>query len=81
MPKASNKSFKRGDHVSWNSEAGRVRGHVLRVHTEDVDYKGHVHHATQTIRNTRSEATRPITSPCIRERPCGGSGAECHKVS
>lgn len=23
-----------------------MRGHVLRVHTEDVDYKGHVHHAT-----------------------------------
>lgn len=46
MPKASNKSFKRGDHVSWNSEAGRVRGHILRVHTKDVDYKGYVHHAT-----------------------------------
>lgn len=46
MPKASNKSFKRGDHVSWNSEAGRVRGHILRVHTRDVDHKGYVHHAT-----------------------------------
>ncbi|MGY3547953.1 hypothetical protein ACVWZ4_003341 [Bradyrhizobium sp. USDA 4472] len=40
------KSFHRGDHVSWNSEAGRVRGHILRVHTSDVDYKGHTHHAT-----------------------------------
>ena len=40
------KSFRRGDHVSWNSEAGRVRGHILRVHTEDVDYKGHTHHAS-----------------------------------
>lgn len=46
MPKACNKSFKRGDHVSWNSEAGRVHGHILRVHTKDVDYKGYVHHAT-----------------------------------
>lgn len=46
MPKASSKSFKRGDHVSWNSEAGRVRGQILRVHTKDVDYKGYVHHAT-----------------------------------
>lgn len=46
MPKTSTKSFKRGDHVSWNSEAGRVRGHILRVHTKDVDYKGYVHHAT-----------------------------------
>lgn len=40
------KSFKRGDHVSWNSEAGRVRGHILRVHTEDVDYNGYTHHAS-----------------------------------
>lgn len=46
MPKASNRSLKRGDHVSWNSESGRVRGHILRVHTKDVDYKGYVHHAT-----------------------------------
>jgi hypothetical protein len=47
MPKAAKKTFKRGDHVSWNSEAGRVRGHILRVHTNDVDYKGHVHHASR----------------------------------
>ncbi|QQN63762.1 DUF2945 domain-containing protein [Bradyrhizobium diazoefficiens] len=46
MPKASTKPFERGDHVSWNSEAGRVRRHILRVHTKDVDYKGHVHHAS-----------------------------------
>lgn len=46
MPRAIKITFKRGDHVSWNSEAGRVRGHILRVHTGDVDYKGYVHHAT-----------------------------------
>jgi hypothetical protein len=39
--------FKRGDHVSWNSEAGRVSGRVIRVHTQDVDYKGHTHHAAE----------------------------------
>ena len=38
--------FKIGDHVSWNSEAGRVRGRVVRIHTTNVDYKGYVHHAT-----------------------------------
>jgi hypothetical protein len=38
--------FKVGDHVSWNSEAGRVRGRIIRVHTKDVDYKGYVHHAS-----------------------------------
>jgi len=40
------KRFKVGDHVTWNSEAGRVRGRIVRVHTRDVDYKGHVHHAS-----------------------------------
>ena len=40
-------TFKRGDHVSWNSEAGRVRGTIVRVHTKDVNYKGYVHHASK----------------------------------
>jgi len=39
--------FKVGDHVSWNSEAGRVSGTIIRVHTRDVDYKGHIHHASE----------------------------------
>lgn len=26
--------FKRGDHVSWNSEAGRVSGRIVKVHTK-----------------------------------------------
>jgi Hypervirulence associated proteins TUDOR domain len=39
-------SFKVGDHVSWNSEAGRVRGRIVRVHRKDVNYKGYVHHAS-----------------------------------
>jgi len=38
--------FKVGDHVSWNSEAGRVRGRIIRVHTKDVSRKGYVHHAS-----------------------------------
>ena len=39
------KRFKVGDHVSWNSEAGRVSGKIIKVHTADVDYKGYTHHA------------------------------------
>jgi hypothetical protein len=39
-------AFKVGDHVSWNSEAGRVRGRIVRVHTKNVNYKGYVHHAS-----------------------------------
>nr|WP_199043743.1 DUF2945 domain-containing protein [Dyella sp. ASV24] len=40
------KTFKVGDHVSWNSEAGWVSGTIIRVHTRDFDYKGYTHHAT-----------------------------------
>jgi hypothetical protein len=40
------KTFKIGDHVSWNSEAGRVRGRIVRVHKKDVSYKGYIHHAS-----------------------------------
>lgn len=41
------RTFKVGDHVSWNSEAGRVSGIIVKVHTKDVNYKGHVHHANR----------------------------------
>ena len=39
--------FKVGDHVSWNSEAGRVSGKIIKVHTSDFNYKGYTHHATK----------------------------------
>ena len=42
------KTFKIGDHVSWNWEAGRVRGKIVKVHRRDVNYKGHTHHATRS---------------------------------
>ncbi len=38
--------FKTGDQVSWNSEAGRVSGKIVKVHTKDFEYKGYTHHAT-----------------------------------
>jgi Hypervirulence associated proteins TUDOR domain len=41
------RTFKVGDHVTWNSEAGRVSGFVFRVHTKDVNYKGCVRHVSQ----------------------------------
>ncbi len=36
-----------GEHVTWNSEAGRVSGVIIAVHTRDFDYKGHRHHASE----------------------------------
>lgn len=41
------REFKAGDHVTWNSEAGYVRGTIIRVHTKEVDYKGYTHHASE----------------------------------
>jgi len=38
--------FKVGDHVGWNSEAGHVSGHIVKVHSSNVDYKGYTHHAS-----------------------------------
>ena len=40
------RSFKIGDHVSWNSEAGRVGGTIIKVHHKDLQYKGYTHHAS-----------------------------------
>ena len=40
------KRFKVGDRVSWNSEAGRVSGAIVRVHTSDFEVKGYTHHAS-----------------------------------
>ena len=51
-----------GDHVSWNSEAGRVSGHIKKIHEADFDYKGHRHRASKEERNTRSKATKLIIS-------------------
>jgi len=41
------KRFKVGDKVTWNSEAGHVSGTVIKVHTNNVHYKGYVHHASE----------------------------------
>ena len=41
------KTFKRGDHVEWNSEAGRVRGSIVKKVVSDIRFKGYVHHASK----------------------------------
>jgi hypothetical protein len=39
--------FRRGDHVSWNSEAGRVRGRITRIITTRITFKGYTVHASK----------------------------------
>lgn len=41
------KTFKRGDHVEWNSEAGRVRGTIVKRVVSNTKFKGYVHHASR----------------------------------
>ena len=73
-------TFKVGDHVTWNSEAGHVSGRIVKVHTENVNYKGYVHHASKeepqyeiksdktdhiALHKTGSaEAPSPVIGPC-----------------
>jgi hypothetical protein len=39
--------LKRGDHVEWNSEAGRVRGTVQKKVTREITFKGYKRHASK----------------------------------
>jgi len=40
-------AFKVGDHVSWNSEAGRVRGVIQKKITSEITFKGYRRHASR----------------------------------
>ena len=39
--------FKVGDHVEWNSEAGRVRGTIKKKITSEIAFKGYTVHASK----------------------------------
>jgi hypothetical protein len=39
-------TFKVGDRVGWNSEAGKVSGWIVKVHRQDAEFKGYTHHAS-----------------------------------
>ncbi len=39
--------FKVGDHVEWNSEAGRVRGTIKKIVTSPITFKGYTVHASK----------------------------------
>ena len=41
------KTFEIGDHVRWNSEAGRVSGVIIKKITSDKRFKEYVHHASR----------------------------------
>ncbi|MBC7368104.1 MAG: DUF2945 domain-containing protein [Undibacterium sp.] len=41
------KAYKVGDHVGWNSEAGRVRGTIRKKITSAIAFKGYTVRASQ----------------------------------
>jgi hypothetical protein len=51
-------AFKIGDRVSWNSEAGRVSGTIVRVHTSNFDLKGYTRHASPDIPQYEIKSTK-----------------------
>lgn len=67
--------FKIGDHVSWNSEAGRVGGTINKVHHKDLQYKGYTHHVSledpqYEIKNDKTDhiALHKATALTLRHR-------------
>lgn len=41
------KTLKIGDHVRWNSEAGIVRGTIIKKVTKETVFNGYTHHASK----------------------------------
>jgi len=62
--------FQVGDRVSWNSEAGRVTGHITRVVTSQIQFKDYTVHASPDDPPYEIK-TRRITSLCTKARRCG----------
>jgi hypothetical protein len=57
------KIFRRGDHVEWNSEAGTVRGVIIKKVVSDIRIKGYVHTLRKRGLNTSSKVTSIETHP------------------
>jgi Hypervirulence associated proteins TUDOR domain len=63
------KRFKISDHVSWNSEAGRVSGTITAIHTKDFHYKSHVRHASKDDPQYEIKSDKTVISQPIRAVP------------
>jgi hypothetical protein len=73
------KTFKRGDLVGWNSEAGRVRGVIVKKLVSNIRLYGYVHHASNAepqyvinsviCRSVSRSAVRTCGARCVRP-PC-----------
>src|ERR1051326_6196529 len=73
------KIFRRGDHVEWNSEAGRVRGVIIKKVVSDIRIKGYVHHASKEEPQylIQSDKTDHVASSSRKSFLIYGSKAMC----
>ncbi len=75
------RTFKVGDHVRWNSEAGRVSGVIVKKIASDTKFKGYTHHASKEapqylIKSDKTThmaihkgtALRPVSTPSGRSK-------------
>lgn len=72
---AARKRFKVGDHVSWNSEAGRVRGRIIKVIETEIRFKGYVVHASKNdpqyeIKSDLTDHIAMHKGSALRKLPC-----------
>jgi hypothetical protein len=65
--------FNRGDHVSWNSEAGRVRGRIIKVIPTPIRFKGYMVHASKDEPQYEIKSDKTDLSPYTRVRHLGNS--------
>jgi hypothetical protein len=72
--------FKRGDHVEWNSEAGRVRGTIQKKVTREIVFKGYRRHASKDepqyiIKSDKTDHLAIHKGSALKKvRPARGSG-------
>src|SRR5215470_19098552 len=71
-----NASFRRGDVVEWNSEAGRVRGRILKKVVSNLRFKGYVHHASRSepqylIKSLKTDHIAMHKGHALRHAPPG----------
>jgi len=69
-------SFRRGDVVEWNSEAGRVRGRILKKVVSNLRFKGYVHRASRSepqylIKSLKTDHIAMHKGRALRHAPAG----------
>jgi hypothetical protein len=68
------RKFKVGDRVSWNSEAGRVSGTIIKAHRKDFEFKGYTRHASSDdpqyeIKSDKTEHVAAHKSSALTKTP------------